>query len=368
MALAVGCCVAPGAWGSGLSVTVSGAPVPLIAGDTGTLTATVTNESAVDAEEATAVFIAGFGSSASLPILQVLDPTCQEFISVSCPLGTLAPGASRSATIGIGGLQLDGTVQIGATGQSTNVGGSETALWEGQLEPKADTKLELVASSQSVVVGAPVTVRGLVTNTQHFGIAYGARVKFSIPPDVEVVSRPADCTGSVLNLVCPVGDLAPQATEQRDLTLRSTTEGSYAVVGVVTWARPDTTPADTQGQVTVTVVPPPEPEGPPPPSKPAGPPKPVTAKVSSIAQGIPKAGRCFRSRRLTFALRSRGAWDPVLATIRVTGRKRALVVKKGRALNLITVTLPRSGRVTLRLEVTYDNGRRYKATRSFRRC
>lgn len=361
--------MAPGALGAGLTVTVSGAPVPLIAGDTGTLTATVTNESAVDAEEATAVFIAGFGSSSSLPILQVLDPTCQEFISVSCPLGTLAPGASRSATIGIGGLRLDGTVQIGATGQSTNVGGSETALWEGQLEPKADTKLELTASAESVVVGASVTVRGLVTNTRQFGTAYGAQVKFSIPPDIEVVSRPADCTGSVLNLVCPVGDLGPLVTAQRELTLRSTTAGSFAVVGVVTWARPDTTPADTQGQVNVSVQPPPDttPVPEPAPVKPATP-KPRAASAGSLVQGLPASGSCRRSRRLSLVLRSRGTWDPVRATIRVTGRKRALVLKGARAQRPFTLTLPRRGRVKISVEVTLDNGRRYKASRSFRRC
>ena len=44
MVLAAGCCAAPGAWGAGeLGITVSGMPAQFIAGDTATLTATVTN-------------------------------------------------------------------------------------------------------------------------------------------------------------------------------------------------------------------------------------------------------------------------------------------------------------------------------------
>ena len=243
------------------------------------------------------------------------------------------------------------------------------ALGVEENEAKADVRLDLSASAQSVVVGTPVTIRGLVTNTETDGVAYGAQVRFSLPAGVEIVSKPADCTGTALNLVCPVGDLAPQTAAQRELTLRSASEGAFTVLGTAAWARPDTTPVDTQGQVNVSVVPPPEPEGPPPPATPAAPPKPKTVKAGTIAQGLPGSGRCVRSRRLTFVLRSRGTWDPVRASIRVTGRKRAIVIKGGRALDVITVTLPRRrGKVTLRLEVTYDNGRRYKATRSFRRC
>ena len=52
----------------------------------------------------------------------------------------------------------------------------------------------------------------------------------------------------------------------------------------------------------------------------------------------------------------------------MTGRKRALILKGTRAQRPFTLTLPRRGKVTLKLDVTLDNGRRYKATRTFRRC
>ncbi len=242
--------------------------------------------------------------------------------------------------------------------------------YETTVEPKADIKLDLGTSAESVANGAPFVIRGLVTNTDADGTAYGASVKFSVPPGAEILSKPGDCTGSVLNLVCPVGDLGPLLTAQRELTLRSTSEGSYTVLGTVTWARPDTTPVDTQGQITVTVLPPPDttPTPTPTPAKPATP-KPKTVSAGTIAQGVPASGRCVRTRRLTLVLRSRGTWDPVRGTIRVTGRRKALVLKGTRAQRPFTLTLPRRrGKVKLQLDVTLDNGRRYKATRSFRRC
>ena len=76
----------------------------------------------------------------------------------------------------------------------------------------------------------------------------------------------------------------------------------------------------------------------------------------------------MRSRRLTLVLRSRGSWDPVKATIRVTGRKRALASRAPARSARSSLTLPRRGKVTVKLDVTLDNGRRYKATRTFRRC
>ena len=380
MVLAAGCCMAPGAWAyNELSLTVSGAPAQLVAGDIATLTAKVTNNDPVQTGSSVQLNFRALTDDPFGDLPTLSGPGCQSIVppNVTCTIpAALPPGATREfqLTVVVRDLGLV-TVEAGA---KAFVGDPEEgplveltapqARWETAVEPKADTRLTLTASADTVITGAPVTITGLAANTRAAGIAYGAAIKFSLPAGVEVVSRPPDCTGSAINLTCPVGDLGPQAAAAREVTLRSAQEGSFQVVAVVVWAREDTTPIDTQGQISFTVQPPPEPTGPAPPSKPAGPPKAVTAKVNSIAQGIPGVGRCVRSRRLQFALRSRGAWDPVLATIRVTGRKRPLVVRKAKALNLITVTLPRKGRVTLRLEVTYDNGRRYKATRTFRRC
>jgi hypothetical protein len=378
MTLAAGCCMAPGAWASGeLGITVSGAPDQLIVGDILTLTATVTNNDPVKVgTDARVVFNPVIDPFQDAPVVQ--GSGCFLFIALSCPLfGDLAPGQSRQAQI-TSSLPALGLYAIDVGANAELLGGdftdpplnSPTVRYETTVEPKADVKLDLGASAESVANGAPFVIRGLVTNTKTDGTAYGASVRFSVPPGAEILSKPADCTGSVLNLVCPVGDLGPLLTAQRELTLRSTAEGAYTVLGTVSWARPDTTPVDTQGQITVTVLPPPDttPTPTPTPTKPATP-KPKTVSAGTVAQGVPASGSCRRLRRLTLVLRSRGTWDPIRATIRVTGRKKALILKGTRAQRPFTLTLPRRrGKVRLQLDVTYDNGRRYKATRTFRRC
>lgn len=362
-----------GAWASaadadGLAITVSGSPSRLIVGDTASLTATVTNTSTVAADDVNVVFAAGFGTSFTLPTV-VAPPGCLDFVSVSCAVGTLAPGASQAVVVVVAGLRTDGTVQVNAAANADNVPGSATVTWEGMLEPKADLKFDLSVTPESIMIGSTTTVRAVVTNTSQDGMGYGAVVKFSLPPEVQIASRPAGCTGTALSLQCPVGDIPAQRTGQAVLELRAPQQGAFTVLGSVLWDRPDTTPVDTQGQVNVSVVPPPEPDttgGAP--AAPTGPPKPVAAAAASLARGLPESGGCFRRRRITLILRPRGVWDPVAATIRVTGRKRALVLKNSRAQAPFTLSLPRTGRVVLKLAVTYDSGRSYTAKRTFRRC
>ena len=56
------------------------------------------------------------------------------------------------------------------------------------------------------------------------------------------------------------------------------------------------------------------------------------------------------------------------ATIRVTGRKHALVLKGSKAQRPLSCALPRSGRATVSLTVTLESGRRYTAKRTYRLC
>ena len=83
---------------------------------------------------------------------------------------------------------------------------------------------------------------------------------------------------------------------------------------------------------------------------------------------MPGPNRCIRTRRLNVVLRSIKNVDPVRATIRITGRKRALVLKGSSAQRPFVLKLPRSGRVTVSLNVTLENGRRYTAKRTYRLC
>lgn len=375
VAVAAGSC-APAA-SADLGLTVSGAPDRLIAGDRATLTARVTNLGAEPVVDTRVIFNPRWDPFESQPP-KLAGPACDDSLTpptLNCGLGgVLVQGAWTEVAItagipGTGPIEID--VGANAEGeQSAASVYSPSVTWKGTVERKADTKLELTAGPETVANGAEATVRALVTNTTSAATAYGSMVKLAIPPGLDVVSKPADCTGTALNLVCPVGDLGPQLTAQRVLTVRSAQEGSYTVLGSVVWARDDPTPIDTQGQATVTVLAPVDPTegGAPPAPSPQPAPKPKTVSAGTLAQGVPGAGRCVRARRLNLVLRSLGSWDPIRATVRVTGRRRALVLKGARAQRPFTLTLPRRGGVTLKLAVTLDNGRRYTATRTFRRC
>lgn len=375
--------MAPGAWGAGeLELTVSGAPARLIAGDVATLRARVTNRDPTRTGNTVQVnFIPSAGDPFD-PDPKLSGTGCQPTFgpAVTCSAsGLLPPGGTLdlSLTASLPGLQMVivdagarayvGDPEIGPVVELT----SPQVRWQSTVEPKADTKLDFTAAPDTVANGAPATIRAVVTNTTSDGVAYGAAVKFSLPPGLEIVDRPADCAGTALSLTCPVGDLGPQLTATRTLTARSTQEGSYTVLGSVAWARDDPTTVDSQGQVSVTVLPPPDTGtggGTPPAAKPPSARRPKAVSAATLAQGVPAGGRCVRARRLSLVLRSLGSWDPVRATIRVTGRRRPLVLKGARAQRPFTLTLPRRGGVTLKLAVTLDNGRRYTATRTFRRC
>jgi hypothetical protein len=288
-----------------------------------------------------------------------LPAGCIEFISLSCALGDLAPGASRSVTVPFARVGTgDMTVDVGA--------GSASVRWDVPVQPRADIKLELSAP-ESVVIGTDVTVGSTITNPSS-GIAYGAAIRYSIPPEVQVISRPDACTGTALTLVCPLGDIGSQRATLSAITVRPTQEGAFTVLAAAIWARDDPTPDDTRGQLTVAVTAPEAPPGPP--TAPAPAPIPAIKAVSAgtLAVGMPASGRCIHTRRLNIVLRSIGNADPVRATVRVTGRRHALVLKGPRAQQPFVLRLPRSGKVKVSLNVTLDNGRRYSARRTFRLC
>ncbi len=121
------------------------------------------------------------------------------------------------------------------------------------------------------------------------------------------------------------------------------------------------------------MLPPPDPAGTPQPAPAPTPTKAVStkaraAKFTTLVSGAPGTRRCIRTRRLRVVLRSLKNVDPVRATIKVTGRKRALVLKGYKARRPFTLKLPRSGKAAVRLTVTLENGRRYTSKRTYRLC
>ncbi len=383
-ALAAVAALAPAAFGySELTLTVSGAPARFIAGDSATLVAKITNvDPLMRTGSKLQLNARPLGPDPEiLPTLSGID--CAPFVgpAVTCQLlGDLPFGASREHTLTVTSkvlgeliLEMGASAQVGEDFPVVLLAAPQLQ-WKANVEPKADIKLDFSAGAETVANGANVTLRALVTNKTVGGVAYGTVVKFSIPPELQVVDRPQDCTGTQINLTCPVGDLDPELTAQRLVTVRSTQEGSFTVNAGIAWARPDATPVDNQADARFSVLAPFELPGgaePTPAPKPATSPatlKPKAVSLGTLVDGVPGTRRCIRTRRLNVVLRAIKNLDPVRATIRVTGRKRALVLKGSRAQRPFVLKLPRRGKAVVRLAVTLENGRRYTATRTYRRC
>jgi len=381
--LAAGAAMAPGAWATGLAVTVSGAPENLIVGDSVTLTARVTNLSSVPATDTWTHFTPYGDDPFEDPpkLTPVLAGFCTNFgpgdpsqhcqLTVPSLAAAGEPGDSSEVKVAVAATQ-PGALRVDV-GADADPGLSAPQLsWTGTVEPKADISLNFSANVETIANGGSVTFRALVTNTSAAGMAYGTAVTFTLPPEVEIVSQPDGCTGTKLNLTCPVGDLGPQLTAQRLLTLRSTQEGQFTVLASAKWARPNVT--DTKTQTSVTVLPPPDTSGSGTPEPtPTPTPTPVSTKTraasfATLVSGAPGTNRCLRTRKLSVVLRSIKNVDPVRATIRVTGRKHALVLKGSKAQRPFSLKLPRSGRATVTVTVTLESGRRYTSKRTYRLC
>jgi hypothetical protein len=370
-ALTAGAAMAPGAWAAGdlVLTSVTATPSPTIVGDKLLVTATYRNDGDIPVSD---VYI-GFRVSEQGIKITPQGLSCIDFIQIACPLPALLPTQSASLSVEVTGF-TPGVFAVEVTGSAPDdpTPGNGGKSLDVTVEPKADLKLDLSVASDTVPFGPNATVRALVSNTTSQATAFGAAVRFAIPPEAQIVSSPDGCTGTALNLTCPLGDLGTDLTAQRLLTLHSSQQGQSTISVTTTWARPDPTIVDTQGEVSFSVLPPPDTSGsgtPAPAPTPA--PVPTKARAASFAtlvNGAPGTGRCVRSRKLSIVLRSIKNVDPVRATIRVTGRKRALVLKGSKAQRPFSLTLPPSGRATVSLTVTLESGRRYTAKRTYRLC
>ena len=290
----------------------------------------------------------------------------------------LAPGGSRQVQVtsslpALGPYAIDVGASTRRPGRRGRTRSSTSPLirCETTVEAKADIKLNLSASAESVANGAPVTIRGLVTNTKAAGTAYGAQVKFSVPPGVEVVSRPARLHRQRAQPRLPGRRSRPAGHRRararpavdhrgrvhrpghRDLGAPGHDARRHPGPGHrqrPAAARHDARHADADADAR----------------------GPADAATVSAADPRPRpaGGRALRAlapaRRSSCAPAGRGTrprHDP-----RHGPQARAACSRAPARSAPFTLTLPRRGKVTVSLDVTLDNGRRYKATRSFRRC
>ena len=157
-----------------------------------------------------------------------------------------------------------------------------------------------------VTIGNTSTVTATVTNTRD-GPARATQIQFIVPPDLPVVGLPEGCTASALRVTCDLGIVAAQGTATRTIAVQVPNEGSYIVIGSVSWSKPDPTPENAQSaghDHRDTRRSSPTDNGPPvtPAEKPVLP-KPQEVPISLITSGLPSGKRCIRTRSLRFKLR-----------------------------------------------------------------
>ena len=360
-----------------LHVTASDAPDPALPGELVTITATVKNNGDDTAYDVQVSF--GSITNASLANAQ----GCQSFGPGSnyaaCGVGNIAPDQTRTAAITIkvaddvpvseaslyvnaSFADVNGDPVIDPTPADNQVQVTTT------VEPRADLKLEMSAVSP-VTIGNNSALTATVTNTLN-GTARGTLLQFVVPPELPVASLPQGCSLSGLRISCDVGQVGPQSTATRVVVFQVPTEGSFIVIGSVSWSKPDATPADAQWQSTITGLAPVEPEGGGPPPAPVEKPKPARPQdvpISLITSGVPSGRRCIRTRSLSFKLRRPSGIpltqaDVYLGTRRVKRITGALLRR-----TVVLGRLPR-GRYRVTVVVSVRDGGRLRGHRSLKGC
>ncbi len=355
-----------------LALTVTDTPDPAVLGDTLTIAARVTNNGNETAYEPAVAF--GTITNATL----ASTPGCQTFLAIfaSCGLATLAPGATRSVTITLDNLKLD-SASLYANATSADIDGNQVVdptPADNQVnvttavEQCADLKLDLTAVSP-VTMGNTSTVTAAVTNTLA-GVARESVLQVVIPPELPLVSVPEGCTGTALKVTCSLGAIGSQVTVSRAITLSVPTEGSFILLGTASSSRPDPTPIDSQGQVTITGLSPIDPtDNGPPPTTPAKPTLrlPQAVPIGLITSGVPSGRRCVRGRTLRFRLRRPSGISLMQADIYV-GKRRVRRLAGSSLTKSIVLRSPPRGRYTVIVVASLRDGGRLSGRRVLKVC
>jgi hypothetical protein len=357
-----------------LTLQVTDAPDPATPDDTLAVTATVRNEGDTTARDATLTF--GAPDDAQLANAS----NCNVFILVICSLGTAVdpdteerlfpPGASATFTITYNKLEI-GEIEIQINLSHADIGADPPPndfLSKTTVEPRADLKLEMVAATP-VTIGNTSTLTATVTNTLN-GPARGAVLQFIVPPELPIASMPAGCSSAGLRVSCDLGLIDPQGTAQRAVVFQVPTEGSFILIGNVSWSKPDPTPADAQWQSTITGLSPVEPEGGGPPAEPAAkpvPPKAQDVPITLFTKALASGKRCIRTRTLRFKLKQPSGIPLTQADVYLGARRVKRITGVLLRRTVVLTRLPR-GRYKVTVVVSLRDGGRLKGRRWLKAC
>ena len=146
----------------------------------------------------------------------------------TCALGTLAPGASVTATAviyptNVGNLFVNiDAVESGGASATLQVGSTVTGVGI------ADVAVYLTATPNPGQVGSPLTYSVLAYNIGDDD-AQNVVVSLALPPGVTFVSATKGCTHSLTLLNCKVGHMVVSGSKSFDITVVPTVSGwTYA--------------------------------------------------------------------------------------------------------------------------------------------
>jgi uncharacterized repeat protein (TIGR01451 family) len=142
----------------------------------------------------------------------------------TCPLGTLAPGASATATVviyptNVGNLfvNLDAAESGGATA-STQIGSTVTGVGI------ADVLVDLVTTPNPAQVGASLTY-GLTAYNIGDDDAQNVVVSLVLPTGVKFISATKGCSHSVTLVNCKVGHMVVSGSKTFNITVQPSVSG-----------------------------------------------------------------------------------------------------------------------------------------------
>ncbi|MEM7052158.1 MAG: CHRD domain-containing protein [Acidobacteriota bacterium] len=177
---------------------------------------------------------------------------------VSCPVGALAAGASRTVTFRVAvdpGIESSITNQAVVSGNENDpVSSNDESSVITPVEQRADLRLDKASSVDPVVAGQELTYTLTVTNDGP-STSDGATVSDPLPAGTSFVSSPDGCGDAAGTVTCAIGSLAPGASQSVPFTVQveASTVGPLINRATVTGVETDPDNSNDTAEITTTV-------------------------------------------------------------------------------------------------------------------
>ena len=337
-----------------VSVRLLVTPDPGVEGGQVSETATVTSDGDSEAPGVTILFFLPQGVTASAAGCTALGPF------VSCPVGSLAVGASASRTlvfndVSAGTLEVTASASMQSSGPVTDpTPGDNSVAASTTVNRRPDLQLQLGTAPTPVLVGDDLTVTADVANVGA-GPAPDTMLQLVLPEMATIASLPDGCSGDVRRVLCTLGSLVSGSSASRALVLRGLPEGAYSIVGSLTSTAPDYSEGNNRAQAALSVAP-----------------RPVAQALTSsralgaLVTGAVAASRCTATRTLRLTLRPQRPMVSAV-TIAITGRRARRTTGEPLKRPIAQAGVPARAFV-LRVTVELVDGRRLVGQRRIAAC